>query len=170
MHLSTKSTWHHHTVPFQSLKSCKISRSSCQHNATSAFTAVGSTYHYLHCKHFDITLTQPALLEIQDTSPTLYLLKERTKWVFDQILNRTVLTTKLWNKYSGYFFFLSALKTSLRKSWTGALPHPGLSHRITKRAKINTYDSRRAQLWKWVNYFSHMILILRTPTCGGKNN
>lgn len=135
MHLSTKSTWHHHTVPFQSLKSCKISRGSCQHNATSAFTAVGSTYHYLHCKHFDITLTQPALLEIQDTSPTLYLLKERTKWVFDQILNRTVLTTKLWNKYSGYFFFLSALKTSLRKSWTGALPHPGLSHRITKRAK-----------------------------------
>lgn len=105
MHLSTKSTWHHHTVPFQSLKSCKISRSSCQHNATSAFTAVGSTYHYLHCKHFDITLTQPALLEIQDTSPTLYLLKERTKWVFDQILNRSFDNQALKQIFRVFFLF-----------------------------------------------------------------
>lgn len=79
MHLSTKSTWHHHTVPFQSLKSCKISWGSCQHNATSAFTAVGSIYHYLHCKHFDITLTQPAFLVIQDMLSTLYLLKKKNK-------------------------------------------------------------------------------------------
>ncbi|EOB02090.1 hypothetical protein Anapl_15873 [Anas platyrhynchos] len=75
-----------YVVYLQSLKSCKISRSSCQHNATSAFTAVGSTYHYLHCKHFDITLTQPALLEIQDTSPTLYLLKERTNCYRQQVV------------------------------------------------------------------------------------
>lgn len=171
MHLSTKSTWHHHTVPFQSLKSCKISRGSCQHNATSAFTAVGSTYHYLHCKHFDITLTQPALLEIQDTSPTLYLLKERTKWVFDQILNRTVLTTKLWNKYSGYFFFFCLRwRPPSEKAEPVHYPIQDSHTELPREPKINTYDSRRAQLWKWVNYFSHMILILRTPACGGKNN
>lgn len=140
MHLSTKSTWHHHTVPFQSLKSCKISRSSCQHNATSAFTAVGSTYHYLHCKHFDITLTQPALLEIQDTSPTLYLLKERTKWVFDQILNRSFDNQALKQIFRVFFFFVCAED----------LPQKKLNQCITPSRTLtqNSQESQNQYLWQ----------------------
>lgn len=135
MHLSTKSTWHHHTVPFQSLKSCKISRGSCQHNATSAFTAVGSTYHYLHCKHFDITLTQPALLVIQDTSSTLYLLKERTKWVFDQILNHSFDNQAL-KQTSRIFFFVCAED----------LPQKKLNHCITPSRTLtrNYHESQKS--------------------------
>lgn len=119
MHLSTKSTWHHNTVPFQSLKLCKISWGSCQHNATSAFTAVGSVYHYLHCKHFDITLTQPVFLVIQEMLSTLHLLKEKEQ---SEYFN-TFRTTHIWqpnfvNKYSR---LISGLKTSFRVSWSSTL-------------------------------------------------
>ena len=128
MHLSTKSTWHHHTVPFQSLKSCKISWGSCQHNATSAFTAVGSVCHYLHCKHFDITLTQPAFLVSQGMLSTSYLLKEKNK-------------VSIWSGFELRTFDNQALEqiiTLLFPGWrplseqaeAAHWPNPGLQYRI----------------------------------------
>lgn len=108
MHLSTKSTWHHHTVPFHSLKSCKISWGSCQHNATSAFTAVGSIYHYLHCKHFDITLTQTAFFS--NSRYVVYLVPAERKEQSEYLIRFQITSF-------GTNIHISGLKTCFRINW-----------------------------------------------------